>query len=65
MTASQIEISEDEFDTQFPLLTNHLNLHASWAVGDGRGCLFETYGEELEFVQQQDPCTVWTPVDRR
>ena len=63
MKRTQIEISEDEFDDKYPLVANHLNPNASWCVGDGPGCLFETYGEELDFVRQQDPCTVWTLVD--
>src|SRR5579875_487057 len=63
MTNTPIEISEEEFDARYPLLTNHLNPHASWAFGDGPGCLFEIYGEELAFVRQQDPRTVWTLVD--
>ena len=49
--------------TQYPLVVNHLNPNASWCVGDGPGCLFETYGEELTFVRQQDPRTIWTLVD--
>jgi hypothetical protein len=57
-----IEMSEDEFDQQYPLMANYLNPHAGWAVDD-TGCLFETYGEELAFVRQQDPATVWTLVD--
>ena len=36
---------------------------ASWGFGDGPGCLFETYGDELDFVLSQDPQTVWTFVD--
>ncbi len=63
MTSTQIEMSEDEFDEQYPLLTNHLNPHASWAFGDGPGCLFETYGKELDFVRSQDPRIIWTLVD--
>jgi hypothetical protein len=63
MTNTPIELSEDEFDNQYPLLTNHLNPSASWVYGEGPGCLFETYGEELEFVRQQDLATVWTLVD--
>lgn len=63
MTTTFIEITEDEFDSQYPLLTNHLNPHASWAFNEDRGCLFETYGEELAFVRQQDPRKVWTLVD--
>jgi hypothetical protein len=56
-------MTEEEFDTRYPLLRNHLNPNASWVYGQGPGCLFETYGEELEFVQRQDPSTVWTLVD--
>lgn len=62
MTQS-IHLSEDEFDEQYALLPNHLNPNASWAVGDAGGCLFETYGEELAFVRQQDPATIWTIID--
>ncbi len=58
-----IEISEDEFDQRYPLVTNHLNPQASWAIGDGPGCLFETYGEEWEFVRRQDVRFVWTLID--
>lgn len=58
-----ISISEDEFDARFPLIPNHLRLDAGWSLGDGSGCLFETYGDELDFVQSQDPRKVWTLVD--
>jgi hypothetical protein len=63
MTTTFIEITEDDFDMQYPLLTNHLNPNASWAFDDGRGCLFETYGQELAFIRRQDLRTVWTLVD--
>jgi hypothetical protein len=56
-------MTEDEFDTRYPLVINHLNPNASWGFGDGPGCLFETYGEELAFVRRQDPRTIWTFVD--
>jgi hypothetical protein len=61
--AIQLEISEDAFDDHYPLKVNHLNPNASWGLGEGGGCLFETYGEELAFVQQQHPSAVWTFVD--
>ena len=57
------EITEDEFDANYPLITNHIDPNASWAFGNGPGCLFETYGEELAFVRSQDTCTIWTFVD--
>lgn len=63
MTTTFINITEDEFDSRYPLIANHLNTHAGWAFNDDRGCLFETYGEELDFVRLQDPRTVWTLID--
>jgi len=56
-------MTEDEFDDRYPLVANHLNPNASWGSGEGPGCLFETYGEELAYVLRQDPRTVWTLVD--
>ena len=58
-----ILLTEDDFDQQYPLLVNHLDRNASWAIGEGPGCLFETYGEELEFVRRQDPRTIFTLVE--
>jgi hypothetical protein len=58
-----IQLNEDDFDEQYPLLENHVNPDASWSIGSQRGCLFETYGKELEFVLQQDPRNVWTLVE--
>lgn len=63
MTRTLLEITEETFDDCYPLITNHLNPHASWGFGDTGGCLFETYGPELEFVRSQDPRHVWTLVD--
>lgn len=63
MTQRFIDITEDEFDDRFPLVPNHLNPTAAWAVGEGGGCLFETFGVELTFIQEQDPRRVWTLVD--
>ena len=63
MTTVSIELTEEEFDARFPLLPNHLNPNASWAYGENPGCLFETYGEELDFVRRQDPQSIWTLVD--
>ncbi|MBI1314941.1 hypothetical protein GC176_26915 [bacterium] len=63
MTETFIELTEDEFDDQFPLVPNHINPSAGWAVGDSGGCLFETFGEEFAFVRRHDPRKVWTLVD--
>lgn len=62
-TQHHLELSEDAFDSHYPLVRNHLNPGASWTFDDGQGCLFETYGEELDFIRQQDPRYVWTLLD--
>ena len=61
-TNSVIVISEEEFNSRYPLRLNHLDPNACWSYGDG-GYLFETYGEEIDFVRQQDPATIWTVVE--
>jgi hypothetical protein len=63
MLTTSIELSEDAFDALFPLIPNHLDPAAGWALGEGRGCLFETYGDELEFVRRQNPRAIWTLLD--
>lgn len=63
MTETLIELAEDDFDTRFPLVPNHINPQASWAFGDGHGCLFETFGPEFEFVRRYDFRRVWTLID--
>jgi hypothetical protein len=63
MTHTLTQLTEDQFDATYPLIPNHIEPNASWAFGDGPGCLFETYGEELDFVRSQDPRTIWTLVD--
>ena len=56
-------MTEDEFDDTYPLVANHIDPNASWSPANGPGCLFETYGEELDFVRAQNPRTIWTLVD--
>ncbi|MGO9468045.1 MAG: hypothetical protein ACLQVF_28260 [Isosphaeraceae bacterium] len=63
MTHTSIQLNQDTFAALFPLIPNHLNADAGWAQGNGRGCLFETYGDDLAFVRRQNPRTVWTLVD--
>jgi hypothetical protein len=63
MTETFKELSENDFDALYTLVPNHLNPSAGWALGEGRGCLFETYGDELDFVRRQNPRTVWTLLD--
>ena len=63
MSETYLELTEDQFDDQYPMVPNHMNRSAGWAVGEDGGCLFETHGQELDFVKRQDRRRVWTLVD--
>lgn len=49
-----VELSYDEWERIFKPIKNHLDTNASF-----NGTMFETYGEELEFVKSQRPDHIW------
>jgi hypothetical protein len=49
------EITEHEFENNFSLVPNH--------IVPTRGDMFETFGEELDFVHSTDPSRVCTIVE--
>ena len=63
MTETFLEITEDQFHEQYQLRPNHINAGAGWTIGEGGGCLFETYSPEFDFVRRYDLTKVWTLVD--
>ena len=52
------QITEDKFDENFTPVENHLDDNASWD-----NCMFETYGEEEDYVREQDNNNIWTIVE--
>lgn len=56
----------EQWEAQYRPVTNHLDPDASFNDGDG-GLMFETYGEDYEYVSQimetQGRHHVWTWVD--
>ena len=54
-----IVLTEEEWFDTFKPIPNHLDDNASFNDGKN-GYLFETYGEELDFVQAQDQNKIWT-----
>jgi hypothetical protein len=53
------KLTDAEFEAEFKPQQNHLDSNASWS-----GWGYETYGPELEYVQQLAPTgRVWTVVD--
>lgn len=55
-----IEIGEEEWFNTYKPLANHLDDNASFQTEEGIGYMFETYGEELDFVRAQNPLHIWT-----
>jgi hypothetical protein len=61
-----IEMDTSEWEDQFKPITNHLDSNASWQNEEGDGIMFETYGEELEYVKKkhkENPNCIWTLMD--
>ena len=54
-----IELSFEDWIEQYKPITNHIDPHASFQDEDGNGLMFETYGDEVEFVKSQSPDKIW------
>jgi len=53
---THVSLTEDEFYSKFTMVKNHLNDNASL-----EGCMFETYGEEVRYIQSMaNTKRVWT-----
>lgn len=50
--------NEDDFDRHFTLVKNQLCDDASW-----NGCLFEIFGDEVQYVFEQPEAHVWTWIE--
>lgn len=62
ITKSHFTIDTDSFYRCFRPIPNHLHSNASEDFGEG-GCLFETYGEELDYVRARPSSRIWTIID--
>lgn len=60
-----MEYTVDEWEAHFKPIVNHLDPQASWQTddGNGTGIMFETFGQEWEFVASQDENKVWSYMD--
>ena len=54
------QLTEDQWVAMFRPIRNHLNPFASFDWQQGSGTLFETYGQELDFVHRQPRTRIWT-----
>jgi hypothetical protein len=53
-----MEITLEEWDKTYKPINNHLDEHASFG-----GAMFETFGEELDFVRSHLDKFIWTYID--
>ena len=54
-----IEMTMEEWEETYKPIKNHIDKFASFQNENGEGIMFETFGEEVEFVKQQNPNCVW------
>lgn len=54
-----IEMTEEEWFATYKPIPNHIDKNASFSDGE-HGYMFETYGDEVEFVKKADPAYIWT-----
>jgi hypothetical protein len=54
-----IEMDYDEWFDTFKPIPNHIDTNASFSDGE-YGHMFETYGDELKFIQEADDYSIWT-----
>jgi len=59
MSNNFIELTFDEWLDTYKPIPNYLDENASFQNESGFGVMFETYGEEVDFVKQQDPNRIW------
>jgi len=56
-------MTPDQWEEQYKPIINTISADSSWQNDEGEGILFETYGDEEDFVRQQPDNNVWTWVD--
>jgi hypothetical protein len=54
-----IEMTMDEWEATYKPIYNHIDKNASFQDESGNGIMFETYGDEVEFVKSQSPANIW------
>jgi hypothetical protein len=53
-----IEMDFDEWCDTYKPIINHIDKNASFDNGSG-GIMFETYGDEVDFVMEQPEANIW------
>lgn len=60
-----ILLTDDSFVEKYNCINNTFDYNASFNYNkyNDYGCMFETYGDELEFVMKQHPNNIWTIIE--
>jgi hypothetical protein len=58
MSNTFIEMTEDEWFKTYKPIPNHIDKNASFSDGE-HGYMFETYGEEIDFVKNSNTNHIW------
>jgi hypothetical protein len=59
MSNNFIELTMEEWEATYKPIYNHIDTNASFQDESGNGIMFETYGDEVAFVKEQDPNNIW------
>jgi hypothetical protein len=59
MSTNFVELTFDEWVDQYRPVVNQFDPNASFQDESGNGIMFETYGDEIDFVKKQDHSTIW------
>lgn len=59
-TKTFVEMTFEDWLKTYKPITNHLDENASFQDESGTGIMFETYGDEIDFVKSQSPANIWT-----
>ena len=54
-----IEMTFEQWEETYKPIYNHIDSNASFQDESGNGLMFETYGDEVEFVKSQSPDKIW------
>ena len=54
-----IELTMEEWEATYKPIYNHIDTNASFQDESGNGIMFETYGDEVAFVKEQDHNKIW------
>ncbi len=54
-----IEMSFEDWVKEYKPIYNHIDKNASFQDDSDNGLMFETYGDEVEFVKSQSPDKIW------